>query len=95
MAIFLTSLILIVVASLVTVSFLKVDDKEYGHTFLGAFVFYSIVVTVAQALSFGISMLSMFLFDFKPDSVIDYILLMFWIYCVSVLIIGAVKKGTK
>ncbi|EHM1701829.1 hypothetical protein KDQ70_002896 [Salmonella enterica subsp. enterica serovar Newport] len=95
MAIFFTSLILIVVASLVTVSFLKTDDKEFGYTFLGAFVFYSIVVTIAQVLSFGISMLSMFLFDFKPDSVIDYILLMFWIYCVSVLIIGAVKKDTK
>lgn len=95
MATFFTCVFLIALVSLVTVSHLGTKKEEFGITFLGAFVAYSIIVAIAQAISFVISFMAMFIFDFKPDSIMDLILVIFWFACLAVICVEAIKRVTK
>lgn len=95
MATFFTCVFLIAVASLVTVSYLGTKKEEFGITYLGAFVFYSILVAIAQAISFVIGCFAVFLFDFKPDSIMDLILMIFWYACLILMCVESFKRVTK
>ncbi|EHI2605514.1 hypothetical protein J9V81_004437 [Salmonella enterica] len=95
MATFLTSVFIIAILALVTTRYVETNKNEFGYTYLGAFVLWSIIIAVAQAISFVISAFAMMLFDFKPDSIGDLILWLIWFYFMLVLVFGCVKKDTK
>ncbi|HFG7647146.1 TPA: hypothetical protein ACGIMR_000507 [Salmonella enterica subsp. enterica serovar Javiana] len=95
MATFFSCVFVIAVMAFVTVKFVETNKNDFGYTYLGAFVLWSIIIAVAQAISFVITLAGMLLFDFVPFIFGHWL---FWVIIfVSMLplVVGRLNKDTK
>ncbi|EEZ1009360.1 hypothetical protein E8834_003185 [Escherichia coli] len=67
MTIFLTYLVIITALSMITAYGLSDSNKEKYELFLGAFIGYSAIVVIIEAISFVVALISMILFDVNPE----------------------------
>ncbi|EEX4309396.1 hypothetical protein [Escherichia coli] len=67
MTIFLTYLVIITALSMITAYGLSDSNKEKYELFLGAFIGYSVIVVMIEAISFVVALISMILFDANPE----------------------------
>ncbi|EIY8238761.1 hypothetical protein [Escherichia coli] len=67
MTIFLTYLVIITALSMITAYGLSDSNKEKYELFLGAFIGYSAIVVIIEAISFVVELISMILFDVNPE----------------------------
>ncbi|ENF2155028.1 TPA: hypothetical protein ACM9EB_002430 [Escherichia coli] len=68
MTIFLTYLVIIVALSMIVSYGLSDSDKEKHELFLGAFVGFSVLAVIIEAISFVVMLFSMVLLEINPTN---------------------------